>query len=199
MLVAGPQRRLFLASLALGAGSLLMLDLHFAPEALPGPNPVVIPVADPASTTVPDNAEPSAAPAPSTAASPSSPSPSPSPSPQRLGIPAAARVPTIVATFDSQAREPADLSGVRALATAMIEDHDVTVVLEGHTDTFGGEDFNQTISLARAEWVKSRVVALGVSPERIQTVGLGATRPLRSDAPDAQAMNRRVEVRWLGR
>jgi OOP family OmpA-OmpF porin len=103
-----------------------------------------------------------------------------------------------VARFDTEAKEPADLSGVRALAAAMIEDHSAVVVLEGHTDTRGNEDYNQKISLARAEWVKSRLVELGVSAERIQTVGLGATRPLRSDNIDAQAINRRVEVRWLG-
>lgn len=79
----------------------------------------------------------------------------------------------------------------------MIEDHDARIVLEGHSDTHGGDDYNHDISLKRAEWVKSRLVELGVSADRIETSGLGATRPLRSDLPDAESVNRRVEVRWI--
>jgi len=120
------------------------------------------------------------------------------PTPVRVTVDPAARVPTIVARFESEVTEPADESAIRALATAMIEDHNVRVVLEGHSDTRGGDDYNHEISLKRAEWVKSRLVAMGVSADRIETSGLGATRPLRSDEPDAASVNRRVEVRWIG-
>lgn len=177
MLVAGPQRGLFLACLLVGAGSVLALDLHFAPRAL-------------SAEGAPDAAveEPALAPAARDDGG----------APARVVIPAPARVPTIVARFESASKEPLDETAIRALATAMIEDHDVTIVLEGHSDTRGGDDFNHTISLERAAWVKSRLVALGVSAERIEAVGFGATRPLRSDDPDAPSVNRRVEVRWLG-
>jgi OOP family OmpA-OmpF porin len=179
MVVAGPQRGLFLACLIVGVGSLLALDLDFAPAAFAGA----------------DTAD--AAPATSTAHVPVALDGGP-PISARVVIPAPARVPTIVARFDSASKEPSDQSAIRTLATAMIEDHDVMIVLEGHSDTRGGEDYNHTISLERANWVKSRLVELGVSPDRIETVGLGATRPLRSDNPDAPSVNRRVEVRWLG-
>lgn len=179
MLVIGPQRGLFLACLAVGVGSLLLLDLYFAPAA------IAVAGADmDASTRV------SAMPAPISEAGPRISA--------KVLIPAPARVPTIVARFESRATEPTDETAVRALATAMIEDHDVTIVLEGHSDTRGGDDYNHTISLERATWVKTRLIELGVSPERIEAVGLGATRTLRSDEPDAQSVNRRVEVRWLG-
>jgi outer membrane protein OmpA-like peptidoglycan-associated protein len=159
---------------AIGATSLGLLDFVFAPAAMRAPAPApVVAVA----------AEAAAAPMPSV----------------RVVIPAAARVPTIVARFDSEQKEPSDQTAIRALATAMIEDHQTAIVLEGHSDVRGADDYNQQISLARAEWVKSRLVALGVSPDRIETVGLGATRPLRPNDPDAQAINRRVEVRWVGR
>jgi hypothetical protein len=114
-------------------------------------------------------------------------------------LPAAARVPTIVARFTSEAKEPVDESGIRALATAMIEDHDAKIVLEGHSDTIGPEDFNHDLSLERANLVKTRLVELGVSADRIETVGLGGTRPLHSDTPDATSVNRRVEVRWVAK
>lgn len=114
-------------------------------------------------------------------------------------IPAAARVPTIVARFGTESKEPLDDSGIKALATAMIEDHDSRVLLEGHSDTIGAEDFNHDLSLERANLVKNRLVALGVSEERVEVVGLGGTRPLHSDQPDAASVNRRVEVRWVGK
>jgi OOP family OmpA-OmpF porin len=179
MLVAGPRRGLFFACLLVGFGSLFALDLFFAPAAI--------------SADLAPDAAPTTAPA-----GPTAPSADASAPVARVVIPAPARVPTIVARFDSASTEPADQAAIRALATAMIEDHDVTIVLEGHSDTRGGDDFNHTISLERANWVKSRLVALGVSADRIETVGLGATRPLRSDEPDAPSVNRRVEVRWLG-
>jgi len=164
-------------SLAVGVVALALLDFVFAPAAFAPP------------VVAPTDAAPELRPniAASTTAS------------VRVVIPAAARVPTIVARFDSEQKEPSDQTAIRALATAMIEDHQTSIVLEGHSDVRGAEDYNQQISLARAEWVKGRLVEMGVSPDRVETVGLGATRPLRPNDPDAQAINRRVEVRWLGR
>lgn len=182
MLVQGPQRGLFLGLLAAGASSLLALDVVFAPAAFGSPE------ADAAAEPPPSVSAP---------ATPSAPL-VPPPTTSAPRVPPQARVPTIVARFDREAKEPSDQSAIRALAAAMIEDHDATIVLEGHSDTIGAQDYNTDLSLERAMWVKSRLVDMGISPERIQTEGLGSTRPLREDM-DAQAVNRRVEVRWLGR
>jgi outer membrane protein OmpA-like peptidoglycan-associated protein len=183
MLVAGPQRGLFLGSLSVGVACLLALDLHFAPALLAemDAEKTAADAAPAASANVAASASASAKPV------------------VRVVVDPAARVPTIVARFDSRSKEPTDESAIRALAAAMIEDHEVKIVLEGHSDQFGPDAVNHEISLKRAEWVKERLVQLGVSPERIETVGLGATRPLRHDEPDAQSVNRRVEVRWVGR
>ena len=81
----------------------------------------------------------------------------------------------------------------------MIEEHEAKVVLEGHSDQLGSDDMNHDLSLERANTVKARLVELGVSEERIETVGLGATHPLHSDMPDAASVNRRVEVKWITR
>lgn len=175
MLVSGPQRGLFLACLATGVACLVVLDAVFVPG-LDGPEP-----------TPADAGAPFEAAVASTV---------PSAAPSQASVPAAARVPTIVARFDSAVTEPADEMAIRALARAMIEDHASAIVLEGHSDTIGGDDYNHEISLARAEWVKGRLVQLGVTAERVETVGLGATRPLHSDVDAQASVNRRVEVRW---
>ena len=188
MVVTGPQRALFLASLGIGVVSLLLLDAVFAPSVIAQSADASELVRDAGAVRTTDE-RPATNIGSATTTVPS----------VRVVIPAAARVPTIVARFESESKEPSDQTGIRALATAMIEDHEVAVVLEGHSDTRGGEDYNHEISLGRAEWVKSRLVVLGVSPDRIETVGLGATRPLRPSDTDAQAVNRRVEIRWMGR
>ena len=61
----------------------------------------------------------------------------------------------------------------------------------GHTDRVGEPEKNQALSEQRAEAVKACLVAAGVAPERLSTVGYGDARPLH---PSPDARNRRVEV-----
>lgn len=69
--------------------------------------------------------------------------------------------------------------------------------LSGHTDAVGSEEFNQELSMARAEAVRQFLVAeTGILTERLETAGLGETQLLFVGAPD-DPRNRRVEVRVL--
>lgn len=181
MSIVGPSRPgLFWLLVAVGVACVLLLNLEFVPVYL-------VEEGD----GLPDASRADAKVSASTSAS--------SGGPKTALIPAAARVPTIVARFGTESKEPLDDTGIKALGRAMIEDHDVCVVLEGHSDTVGAEDFNHDLSLERANLVKARVVSMGVSEERIETVGLGATHPLHSDTAGEPSVNRRVEVRWVGK
>lgn len=69
--------------------------------------------------------------------------------------------------------------------------------IEGHTDSFGGEDYNMALSLRRAEAVRNWLVThAGIAPQRITTEGLGKTRLLVSGTRSIgeQRLNRRVEI-----
>jgi outer membrane protein OmpA-like peptidoglycan-associated protein len=69
------------------------------------------------------------------------------------------------------------------------------VLVEGHTDSTGGDEYNLKLSRLRAESVRSILVAGGVSPDRVESQGYGKTRPVASNASaDGRAQNRRVEV-----
>lgn len=69
------------------------------------------------------------------------------------------------------------------------------VLIEGHTDNTGPEDFNVALSQKRADAVKNLLVAKGVSPDRITTKGYGLKNPVVSnDTPLGREQNRRVEV-----
>jgi outer membrane protein OmpA-like peptidoglycan-associated protein len=69
------------------------------------------------------------------------------------------------------------------------------VQLVGHTDSTGTAEANQTLSLDRANAVKSTLVAQGVAANRIATAGFGQDRPVASnDTEDGRARNRRLEL-----
>ena len=69
------------------------------------------------------------------------------------------------------------------------------MLVEGHTDSSGGDEYNLKLSRLRAEAVRSVLVAGGVSPERVESQGYGKTRPVASNATaEGKAQNRRVEI-----
>ena len=68
------------------------------------------------------------------------------------------------------------------------------MVIEGHTDDRGKPEANRTLSLARAEAVKSYLVSKGVDAKRLDAKGYGPDRPIESNKTDkGRAANRRVE------
>ncbi|HSB64174.1 MAG TPA: OmpA family protein [Thermoanaerobaculia bacterium] len=69
------------------------------------------------------------------------------------------------------------------------------LIVEGHTDSTGSAATNEKLSALRAEAVKAILVAHGVSPDRIETHGYAATKPVASNAtPAGRSENRRVEL-----
>ncbi len=75
-----------------------------------------------------------------------------------------------------------------------------TVIIQGHADQLGPEEYNLKLSMARAESVKSVLVERGVPAERLETVAFGNEMPeVWSDAEKKEeqiadlAPNRRVD------
>jgi outer membrane protein OmpA-like peptidoglycan-associated protein len=70
-----------------------------------------------------------------------------------------------------------------------------TIVVEGHTDSQGGADYNQLLSQRRAQTVREYLVSHGVAADRITSQGLGLSRPIGDNkSPEGRANNRRVEI-----
>ncbi len=70
-----------------------------------------------------------------------------------------------------------------------------TVVVEGHTDAVGSDEYNKQLSMRRAASVKQYLVKVhGIEEERLKEVGLGKQRPIEGAAPQAPE-NRRVQFR----
>jgi len=69
------------------------------------------------------------------------------------------------------------------------------LAVEGHTDSVGGDDYNQSLSEHRAQSVRDYFVAQGVSSSSIEAHGFGKTEPIASnDTPEGRQQNRRVEL-----
>jgi outer membrane protein OmpA-like peptidoglycan-associated protein len=68
--------------------------------------------------------------------------------------------------------------------------------IEGHTDSTGSDAYNQQLSQARADSVRSFLVVQGIPPERIpSTQGFGRTRPIAPNNTRAnREKNRRVDI-----
>ena len=76
---------------------------------------------------------------------------------------------------------------------------DLTLVrVEGHTDSQGDAEVNQTLSERRAAEVVSFLVELGVARSRLVSAGFGESSPIESNArPEGRALNRRIEFKVL--
>lgn len=69
------------------------------------------------------------------------------------------------------------------------------VLIEGHTDNTGDQDFNIKLSQQRADTVRNQLVERGVAPQRIRTKGYGSKFPVvDNDTTGGRQQNRRVEV-----
>jgi len=70
------------------------------------------------------------------------------------------------------------------------------VSIEGHTDSVGTEAGNMRLSQRRAEAVRDYLVSKGVSPDRLEAIGYGPTKPIASNkTARGKAQNRRTEFR----
>lgn len=96
---------------------------------------------------------------------------------------------------DSAALNPEFLDVLNGVSTVLDEYKKTLVVVSGHTDSTGSDEYNQQLSERRAASVARYLDNEGVSTERMVVIGYGETRPVASnDTPQGRAQNRRVEL-----
>jgi outer membrane protein OmpA-like peptidoglycan-associated protein len=67
--------------------------------------------------------------------------------------------------------------------------------VEGHTDSVGGDDYNQTLSEQRGASVRDYLMHEGMAVSSVTTKGFGKTQPVASnDTAEGRQQNRRVEL-----
>ncbi|HPF89579.1 MAG: OmpA family protein [Flavobacteriales bacterium] len=87
------------------------------------------------------------------------------------------------------------VQNVNELGLTLLKYDDTDILIEGHTDSDGEEDYNLGLSERRAKSVSRQLIADGVPAGRISTVGYGEGQPIADNgSAEGKAQNRRVEV-----
>ena len=83
-----------------------------------------------------------------------------------------------------------------AKVSGIIQSHPgLKLEIEGHTDSVGGDEYNQQLSEKRAGAVRDYLVQQGIPADSITAKGYGKTRPVVSNATaEGRQRNRRVEM-----
>ncbi|MEQ9010927.1 OmpA family protein [Algiphilus sp.] len=98
--------------------------------------------------------------------------------------------------FDSSRLKPESRSILNQAAEVLNAYPNVSVDVEGHTDSVGTDAYNLGLSERRANAVKAYLTQQGISPQRMTAVGYGETVPIdTNETEDGRANNRRVEFR----
>jgi len=155
------------------------------------PNPVAAPApAPPPPAPAPAPAAP-APPPPVVAAPAPAPAPAPRPAPPKEYM-ANDNLKPIHFAFDSATVRPADAKILDASAKWLASNPNQILLIEGHCDQRGTEQYNLALGDRRAKAAMNYLVAQGVQGDRITIVSFGEERPLCKDNNEAcWSQNRR--------
>jgi OmpA-OmpF porin, OOP family len=157
------------------------------PKPAPKPEPVPAPVPKP---------EPKPAPPPPP------PAPKPEPKPEAKPKPVAEKVTfaaDVLFDFDKSVIKPEGRSKLDDLSSKMKGINLEVVIAIGHADSIGSDEYNQRLSVRRAESVKAYLTSKGIEPNRVYTEGKGEKQPVASNKTgDGRAKNRRTEIEVIG-
>ena len=115
---------------------------------------------------------------------------------------------TLLVRFDSDLLFPVDsakptpdsLSTLAEVADVLVEYPKTAIVVQGHTDSTGAEEYNLELSERRAEAVKNLLIDRGVATKRLAAIGHGEAYPVASNRlEEGRQRNRRVTVLLKGR
>jgi outer membrane protein OmpA-like peptidoglycan-associated protein len=91
--------------------------------------------------------------------------------------------------------KPGASLAMNRLATFLSSNPQTKVLIEGHTDSRGGDDYNIGLSERRARAVATELESRGIAAAQVQTLGRGKAYPVASnDTAEGRQQNRRVEI-----
>jgi OOP family OmpA-OmpF porin len=139
---------------------------------------------------------PPPAPTPAPAPAPAPPPPPPPPPPPEPEV--GSKIVSLDGAhfdFNKATLKPEGMAKLDQAAAVMAENADLTVGVEGHTDSVGSDAYNQKLSERRAQAAVDYLVSKGVDAARLQPTGYGESKPVASnDTAEGRAQNRRVDL-----
>lgn len=101
--------------------------------------------------------------------------------------------------FDKAALKPEGKAALDALMAQLQGMNTEVMITVGHTDSVGNAQYNQKLSIRRADAVKAYVVSKGLEASRVYTEGKGETQPVADNkSAEGRAKNRRVTIEVVG-
>ncbi|MCC5907449.1 MAG: OmpA family protein [Balneolaceae bacterium] len=101
----------------------------------------------------------------------------------------------ILFDFDSSTLRPEARENLRKLADIMGQDNNSNLLVVGHTDWIGDENYNLRLSERRARSAADYLVSQGIQRQRIDIEGKGEYEPIAdNETEQGRQQNRRVEV-----
>jgi peptidoglycan-associated lipoprotein len=95
--------------------------------------------------------------------------------------------------YDSAVLKTEAQQKLQEKADFMKADKEVTVIIEGHCDSRGTNEYNLALGEKRARTVMDYMVTLGISPKRFTIISYGEERPQAvGDTEEDWALNRRA-------
>jgi OmpA-OmpF porin, OOP family len=97
--------------------------------------------------------------------------------------------------FNSFVLKPDADTILKKLLTYLSDNPKIGILISGHTDDQGSQDYNLELSINRAKSVYNWLINNGIESGRLKFTGFGKSRPLFKDTDEkSRTLNRRVEV-----
>jgi OOP family OmpA-OmpF porin len=142
------------------------------------------------------------APAPAPEPAPVAPAPAPAPAAPIAPVPSSEKV-----TYAADAFFDFNKADLKQEAKTKLDDlvsktkeiNLEVIIAVGHTDSIGGDAYNDKLSVKRAESIKTYLTSKGVEANRVYTEGKGKKQPVADNkTAEGRAKNRRVEIEVVG-
>jgi peptidoglycan-associated lipoprotein len=130
---------------------------------------------------------------------PPPPPPAPKPAPAPAPPPPPKKEPvsfhSVYFDFDKATLKPEAKAELDRAAKILLENPDLTLELQGHTDSIGTDAYNKALGERRAKAVFEYLKAKGVAPHRLKVVSYGESKPVApNNTEKGRAKNRRVDL-----
>ena len=101
---------------------------------------------------------------------------------------------TVHFAFDSSVVKSSDEANVSAVAAALAGDASAKLLIEGHCDERGTEEYNRALGERRALALREALAKANVDPDRVRTISYGKDKPaVEGHDEAAYGKNRRGE------
>ena len=200
---APPIRHLLLLALVIGIAGLAAVGCAKRPAvataSAPAPTAVAPTPPPPAPAPAPVAPPPAPAPTPPPAAAapppPPAPAPAPAPPPAPKEFATVPQVKEIYFDFDKYDIRPGDAQILRSNAQWLKDNANQLILIEGHCDERGTNEYNMALGERRAKATMNFLVAQGIKADRISIISYGEERPTCAEHKEScWAQNRRART-----